>query len=126
MKVVCFALLLCINLTACGFFGPCGHGDPFALFQYCPKTKSYPYGARFVKEGMTRESRLADWVGCSGDSALGYNVVRKDIFDKEYFPQVEKQADKLFLCMKAKGYVYQNPYTAAAPEQCNPQKCLYP
>ena len=26
----------------------------------------YPYGARWVKEGMTRESRLADWVACGG------------------------------------------------------------
>jgi len=58
-------------LTGCGLAAPCGNGDPFALFQYCEKRVSYPYGAHWIKDGMTKESRRFDFVECGGGIDLG-------------------------------------------------------
>jgi hypothetical protein len=44
----------------------CGIGGVWLEPSNQPLSPFYPYGARWVKEGMTRESRLADWVACGG------------------------------------------------------------
>ena len=66
-----------------------------------------PYGAHWIKEGMTKENRLRDFVVCGGGTSLkeGYeikpNQSREDFF-KEYNLHVLRVKD----CMLQKGYHY--------------------
>lgn len=87
-----------------------------------------PYGARWVKSGMTRESRLADWVACGGGSNLG-NGFRKWIqpepWDK-FWPAHQKHDADLRSCMLSKGYAYKSPSQPNKPDECTPEICMYP
>lgn len=42
-----------------------------------------PYGAHWVKEGMTRESRISDWVSCGGDPSGSFSPSIKALTDGE-------------------------------------------
>jgi hypothetical protein len=77
-----------------------------------------PYGAHWIKEGMTRESRRVDYMQCGGGSDLreGYEV-KSGQSNKEFFDGFNVHTHKLLNCMKSKGYVYL--------DQCN-GRCLYP
>ena len=95
----------------------------------------YPYGARWVKEGMTRESRLADWVACGGGSDLqdGFRNWIQPEPRESYFPQREAHRKNLWRCMGESGYEYfiqgyefELPKVSGKPERCTAQICLYP
>ena len=78
-----------------------------------------PYGAHWVKEGMTREGRLHDFKQCGGDSVTfkaGYEKQR-DQTTADYLEGLNKHTLKLHSCMRAKDYLYL--------EQCD-TRCLYP
>ena len=93
-----------------------------------------PYGAHWIKEGMTRETRLQDLASCGNSRSLSpgfpdalireetlstdaasprsYN---KDLIDN---PQAEERlGEKRMLCMQAKGYRWL--------DNCD-ISCLYP
>ena len=88
----------------------------------------YPYGARWFKEGMTRESRLADWVACGGGVNLSNGF--RDWITPEPWEKFnaarEQHLEELRACIKAKGYKYKNPQRPDIPDECTPQICLYP
>lgn len=78
-----------------------------------------PYGAHWVKEGMTRETRTHDFTECGGDSAtfkVGYEIQR-DQTTADYFEGLNKHTLKVHSCMRVKNYIYL--------EQCD-ARCLYP
>ena len=78
-----------------------------------------PYGAHWVKEGMTRDSRRHDFKECGGDSIsfkAGYEKQR-DQTTADYFEGLNKHTLKVHSCMRAKDYIYL--------EQCD-ARCLYP
>jgi hypothetical protein len=88
----------------------------------------YPYGARWVKEGMTRESRKADWVACGGGVDLG-DGFRKWIQPEaweSFWPQKDAHSKQLFSCMQSRGYDYKNPAVRDTPDECDARTCLYP
>lgn len=88
----------------------------------------YPYGARWVKEGMTRESRLADWVACGGGVNLS-NGFRTNIHGelmRQYLDDMENHSKKLSSCIQAKGYAFRYFSRPGLPDECSPQICLYP
>lgn len=58
-KSVYFLLMLNIMLTSCGIGGHWMNGNPF-------REPVKPYIDYWEKEGMTKESRLNDWVVCGG------------------------------------------------------------
>lgn len=70
-----------------------------------------PYGAHWVKEGMTRESRLADWVSCGGDRSGSFSPSIKTLSDGEgagisreqIRRRLEAEADS---CMIKLGYTF--------------------
>lgn len=88
----------------------------------------YPYGARWFKEGMTRESRLADWVACGGGVNLSNGF--RDWITPEPWEKFnaarEQHLEELRACIKAKGYKYKNPQRPDIPDECTPQICLHP
>ena len=88
----------------------------------------YPYGARWVKEGMTRESRLADWVACGGGVNLSNGF--RDWISPEPWEKFnaarEHHLDVLRTCIKTKGYGYKNPQRPNLADECSAQSCLYP
>ena len=88
----------------------------------------YPYGARWVKEGMTRESRLADWVACGGGMNLsnGFRTNSHGELMRQYLDEMENHSRKLSSCIQAKGYVFQYFSRPGLPDECSPQICLYP
>jgi hypothetical protein len=127
MKICCTLTLL---LTGCGFVSP-GRGpsgDPFSIFMYYEKRIEYPYGARWFKKGMTRESRLADWVACGGGVNLSNGF--RDWITPEPWEKFnaarEQHLEELRACIKAKGYKYKNPQRPDIPDECTPQICLHP
>jgi hypothetical protein len=78
-----------------------------------------PYGAHWIKDGMTRDSRRHDFKECGGDSVsfkAGYEKQR-DQTTADYFEGLNKHTLKVHSCMRAKDYIYL--------EQCD-ARCLYP
>ena len=78
-----------------------------------------PYGAHWVKEGMTLETRKHDFTECGGDSVtfkVGYEKQR-DQTTADYFEGLNKHTMKVHSCMQAKDYIYL--------EKCD-ARCIYP
>ena len=106
-----------INLSGC-LYGQCIDG-PCALERAKIIENIKPYGAHWVKEGMTREGRLHDFKQCGGDSVTfkaGYEKQR-DQTTADYLEGLNKHTLKLHSCMRAKDSLYL--------EQCD-TRCLYP
>lgn len=108
------------NGRICGPQTPAAHCDKVAYerLKY-PK----PFGAHFIKEGMTKESRLDDTVACGSgrteyvlfsDEKIQAAKQPEDIND---FKAKERLNKHWVNCMRAKGYVYL--------EYCD-TRCLYP
>jgi hypothetical protein len=89
---------------------------------------SYPYGARWVKAGMTQQSRLADWVACGGGADLS-NGFRKWINPEprqQFFSALNRHDGQLWACMGNRGYLYKKPVRADKPDECTASVCMYP
>ena len=67
-----------------------------------------PYGAQWVKEGVTKEEWLADWVQCGGGGDGNYGYEGKGQSHKEFVESYLSHADRVDACMKGKGYVHLN------------------
>lgn len=88
----------------------------------------YPYGARWVKEGMTRESRLADWVTCGGGVNLS-NGFRTNVHGelmRQYLDEMDNHSKKLTSCIQDKGYSFKYYSRPGLADECTAQICLYP
>ena len=106
----------------------CGIGGVWLEPSSRPLSPSYPYGARWVKEGMTRESRLTDWVACGGGVNLS-NGFRTNIHGelmRQYLDDMENHSKKLSSCIQAKGYTFKYFQRPSVPDECTVQICLYP
>jgi len=91
------------TLNGC-LYGQCMNG-PCAL-EHSRIVKSIkPYGAHWVKEGMTRESRIADWLQCGGAQGLsdGYEH-QSGMSNNEFFKGLGVHRQKIRACMDEKGY----------------------
>jgi hypothetical protein len=86
-----------------------------------------PLGARWVKDGMTRESRLVDWVACGGGGNLqdGFRDWMDPESRKSYFDGWDQHMSHLSTCMQSKGYIFRNLQKPGLPDQCD-ASCLYP
>jgi hypothetical protein len=115
-------------LNGCGIGGMWMNGDPSV------GRNLKPYGAHWVKEGMTRESRLQDYESCGGNKrlnpgfpdaviraeTLSTDTVSAQTYNKDLInnPQAEARlGKKRMFCMLGKGYVWL--------ENCD-ARCLYP
>jgi len=94
----------------------------------------FPFGARWVKGGMTRDSRRTDWIACGGDEDLttGFRANPKvDSFESLNSGWAARNK-QLWTCMKAEGYQYFNdgyafgdPKLPGNDKRCGAH-CLYP
>ena len=119
MRLSFIFLFVSLFITGCGFAAPCGNGDPLALFQYCEKRVAYPYGAHWIKVGMTRESRRDDFVQCGGEADLRENYAEwlSSIPYETYSAGKTQHIRSISGCMRSKNYVWQDGCEA---------RCLYP
>lgn len=77
-----------------------------------------PYGAHWIKEGMTRESRRADFVDCGGAMDLREGYPRNPaLTSQEFFAGFKVHVNQIAACMRGKSYQYQS--------ECN-ERCLHP
>ena len=130
MKRVAFwAISVSLLLNGCGIGGI--WMDPSNR----PLDPSYPYGARWVKEGMTRDSRKEDWVACGGGADLqaGFRDWIKPEAWAVYWPQLEAHRRQLWECMNSKdyeyligGYEFEYPTVSGKPVRCDARTCMYP
>ncbi len=93
-----------------------------------PLSQDFPLGARWVKDGMTRESRLADWVACGGGVNMGDGFrdwISSRESRKSYFDGWDRHMSQISTCMQSKGYSFRNPATPGTPDQCD-ARCIYP
>ena len=69
-----------------------------------------PDSAYWIKEGVTKESRLSDWIQCGGaaNGNYGYEIQRGQSH-KEYFERLNDHTNRVAMCMKSKGYAQPNP-----------------
>jgi len=106
-------LLSLMSLAGCGIGGHWMTGDPSA------GKNVKPYGAHWVKEGLTRESRRADFMACGGAQDLreGYPIKPEETIQQFFAGRREHINHVLLPCMQSKGYVYQH--------QCD-ERCLHP
>jgi hypothetical protein len=127
MKKIFFILVcgsLFFLLTGC-FVSELGSMSGKERIEYLKSIK--PYGARWVKEGMTRESRKMDWVACGGEDDMKDHYERKSgLTNKEFFDGLEAYRNQLRACMNGKGYVYRNPSMPGVEDECNAGDCLHP
>jgi hypothetical protein len=103
-------------LNGC-LYGQCING-PCAL-EHSRIVKSIkPYGAHWVKEGMTRDIRLRDFTDCGGYPNMreGYEV-QANQSTTDFFIGYNAHVTQVAACMQSKGYTYL--------EQCD-ARCLYP
>lgn len=114
-----FWIVLLLPLAGC-FFTQDRLGGPD------PNLK--PYGAHWIKDGMTRESRRNDsWTCGAANTVIAADSV---VFSKEqiaaaklpsdkdeFFGSNERLTKQWGICMKSKGYTYL--------DQCD-ARCLYP
>jgi len=129
---IIISITVLLSLTGC-LYGQCINGScAFERAEIIANIK--PYGAHWIKEGMTRETRLQDLASCGNSRSLSpgfpdalireetlstdaasprsYN---KDLIDN---PQAEERlGEKRMLCMQAKGYRWL--------DNCD-ISCLYP
>jgi len=86
-----------------------------------------PYGARWVKEGMTRESRLADWVTCGGGNlSNGFRTNVHGELMRHYLDEMDNHSKKLTSCIQDKGYSFKYYSRPGLADECTVQICLYP
>ncbi|MCH9742477.1 MAG: hypothetical protein K0U21_04630 [Proteobacteria bacterium] len=78
-----------------------------------------PYGAHWIKEGMTRESRLNDFVMCGGGKDLreGYVDWLSSVPYETYSVGKTQHIRSIAACMKFKNYGWL--------DNCD-ERCLYP
>lgn len=93
-----------------------------------PLAQDYPFGARWVKEGMTRESRKADWEACGGGADLrdGFRKWMDPESWESFWSSKQLYVKQLSTCMQSKGYDYRNPQRPGKPDECDAGGCLYP
>ena len=86
-----------------------------------------PPGARWVKDGMTRESRRADWVACGGGADMldGFRRWIQPEKWETYWPQNERHIAALKTCMQAKNYSYRYPQRPGLADECD-ARCMHP
>jgi len=88
-----------------------------------PLGPSQPYGAHWIKEGMTKESRREDIAACGGKGDESVNFLPREIQavkQPEDFNDVMAESrltKKWANCMRNKGYIYL--------EYCD-ARCQYP
>ena len=102
MKVLNFLIctgLLCVTLSGCGIGGYWMNGNPNI-------GPSYPYGAHWIKEGMTTESWRQDWVACGGMKDGSYAAGPRLPGETGDIAASDRKARQLATCMQYKGYKY--------------------
>ena len=114
-----------ISLSGC-LYGQCIDG-PCAFERAKIIQNIKPYGAHWVKEGMTRESRRADSWACGAAETVHaadhvvFSAAQRDsvrmIEDTNDFGPDKRLLIQWRKCMQTKGYSYQ--------EQCD-GNCMYP
>lgn len=120
-------IFVSVLLSGCGIGGFWMNGNPHM-------DPIQPYGAHWIKDGMTRESRLQDFESCGGnkwlnpgfsdaairaetrpEDAVSAHLYNKDLINN---PQAEARlGKKRMLRMQERGYFYL--------EKCD-SRCLYP
>lgn len=94
----------------------------------------FPFGARWVKEGMTRDHRKADWMECGGAADLQDGFRTKFEFESfdSYWKQLSIHNNELWKCMTARnyhyfndGYAFGDPKLPGNNNRCD-TRCLYP
>jgi len=105
MKKIFFILVsgsLIFLLTGC-FVSELGSMSGRERIEYLKSIK--PYGAHWIKVGMTKESRIVDWLECGGGENLSDGYERKSgITNKEYFDGLNARRKQIRNCMDGKGY----------------------
>lgn len=96
-------LLISLGLTGCGIGGFWMNGNPNL-------SPTYPYGAHWIKEGMTRESRRLDLAACG---SIGKEDVRfqQEQLEMARLPNEPNDISaylrlraQLGVCMSSRGY----------------------
>ncbi|MBD9402272.1 hypothetical protein [Comamonas sp. CMM02] len=64
-----------------------------------------PDSAYWIKEGVTKESRLADWIQCGGRTNGNYGYeIQKGQSHKEFFEGFNAYTNQVRACMRNLGY----------------------
>lgn len=99
-------ILISTGLTACGI-GPHQMNGVSGRERTEYLNSIKPYGAHWVKAGMTNEQRLTDWTRCGGAENLsdGYEK-QSGQSNSEFFDGLRLHRTKIRTCMDSKGYVW--------------------
>lgn len=97
---VYFLLFLGLTQTGCGIGGYWMNGNPF-------REPVKPYIDYWDKEGMTKESRLNDWIVCGGHPDGGFRLDRNKRTTDESIDTYQTRLEFEFQrCMIRSGYRY--------------------
>lgn len=110
-------ILISTGLTACGI-GPHQMNGVSGRERTEYLNSIKPYGAHWIKDGMTRESRLNEFTQCGGYGNMreGYEI-QPNQSTTDFFKGYNAHVTKVAACMRAKSYTYL--------EQCD-ARCLHP
>jgi hypothetical protein len=122
-------LIVLMSFALTGCYKSCATGDPLGLFTYCDKASRErlfnpkPYGAHWIEDGMTKESRRVDIASCGAKGNESVNFLPQEIQaakqpeDPNDFNAKERLNKQWVRCMRDKGYTYL--------EYCD-DRCIYP
>ena len=104
MKSLIFYVGLSMVLSGCGIGGVWMNGDPSV------GKNLKPYGAHWIKDGMTRESRQVDLIACGSPNGEKIEFSQDQIVKEKKPTEPNDIAaylrlrDKVGACMQSKGY----------------------
>ncbi len=116
LKLFIFAVLS-VYIVACGIGGHWMTGDPSV------GVNVKPYGAHWIKEGVTKESRREDIAACGAKGNESVNFLPHEIQaakqpdDPNDIKAMGRLTKEWAECMRGKGYIYL--------EYCD-ERCQYP
>jgi hypothetical protein len=110
------SIAVSVNISGC-LYGQCIDG-PCALERARIIQSIKPYGAHWIKVGMSKEIRFQEFIQCGGSSNMkeGYEI-QTNQSTTDFFKGYNAHVTKVAACMRAKGYTYL--------EQCD-ARCLHP
>jgi hypothetical protein len=103
----CFVIVVVLSLSGC-LYGQCMNGE-CSLERARSIKNSTSYGQQWIKEGMTKESRQADWEACGGwkNGSYGTSLPSRTMEESKMADaDSSRKYKELYACMTSKGYYH--------------------
>lgn len=103
----CFVIVVVLSLSGC-LYGQCMNGE-CSLERARSIKNSTSDSQQWIKDGMTKESRQADWEACGGwkNGSYGTSLPSRTLEESKMADaDSSRKYKELYACMTSKGYYH--------------------